>query len=935
MQVRSEEFSDMLDLLLQIGKGTTLREAEATIMSACCDIVKCDRSDLYVYEHESNVLRSRTRVGRSATDHEQLASHEIEMKPEMESVVGYVYLTGEIVSIPKRNRGDECDWDLSFINEGDADDVLGFIAAPVFTAEEEVQGVILVFNKSTVGESFTEHDVFSIEQISRIASNAFKTWESIYEAQHAKQRMETLVGMIKHISNETDTNMVIDKMFQMSRSILNAEGITLFELIQSDDLKIGDTMLRISKSTRGDAIGMTFSVSEGIAGHVARTGELLNIKDANDDSRHNSNVDKQKKFQTRSLLCVPVFQHGRVVAVIQAINKRTGKYFSEDDEHLLQYLSESTGISLSQAALFNQVLMDRRQAQVDKIFIQVLSKRCSTHKFVTNVMAAAKVLLDMERFSLYLVDHHHHEVWVTVEEENIICVPIGVGIAGHVAETGEVLNIVDAYEWPGFNKNVDKKTGFRTKSVLCMPVTSDGIDQTIIGVVQCMNRMNNRGEVTVFDENDVKLLHQFCLQLSVVMRQMMMEAAITKMNVDRKSETVEKSSSAAPVFSLAKQYRTDLESEQQFGNASALGWSLKEDHVIAHNDETAHIIQSVNWDLDTLAMNEGEMMHAFEVKLEQFCLLENHDIESSMVQTFITKVKDTYRDNAYHNFHHAFHVFHSVQCILRSKSIGYLNSFQVLSVLLAAICHDIDHPGHNNAFETATLSELAILYSDDSVLERHHAAVTFRILKEEDCNVLQNMNPAEFAQCRRIIIHSILATDMKEHTELSRKLALLPANTFNEFGMDTQGDVYSLFFSVVLHTGDLSGQALPLNQALCWGEKVISEFAMQAKKEEALNLPVAPFMMNANDPIKAAGVQKGYIDFILKPWWVQFVRFFDEEEDIVKGLEYVNEVRKFYVGASQTGDEKDTPKREIRVVEQLAKREDGGGKDDSDQKKTV
>jgi len=83
-------------------------------------------------------------------------------------------------------------------------------------------------------------------------------------------------------------------MFQMSRSILNSEGITLFELIHSDDLKMGDTMLRISKSTVGDAIGMTFSVSEGIAGHVASTGEMLNIKDPYNDHRFNSDIDKEK-----------------------------------------------------------------------------------------------------------------------------------------------------------------------------------------------------------------------------------------------------------------------------------------------------------------------------------------------------------------------------------------------------------------------------------------------------------------------------------------------------------------------------------------------------------------------------------------------------------------------------------------------------------------
>ena len=79
------------------------------------------------------------------------------------------------------------------------------------------------------------------------------------------------------------------------------------------------------------------------------------------------------------------------------------------------------------------------------------------------------------------------------------------------------------------------------------------------------------------------------------------------------------------------------------------------------------------------------------------------------IQTFIGKVRDNYNPNPYHNFHHAFHVFHSVHCILRSKSIGFLNSFQVLSVLVAAICHDIDHPGNNNAFEKEVSGTVAAL----------------------------------------------------------------------------------------------------------------------------------------------------------------------------------------------------------------------------------
>lgn len=246
LHYRSEEFSNMLDLLMQIGKGATMKDAEESIMSASCEILKADRSDIFIYNEESNKLRSRTRVGRRSTMLDQgmksgTSYVDVEVSCDTSNLIGYVYSTGEIVCVPKREKNEDTEWDLSFVTDsGGASktEVFGFIAAPVISAEDSILGVILVFNKSISQDVFTDYDIFSIEQISRFASNALKTWDSIYEARHAKHRMENLIGMIKHISNETDSHIVIDRMFQMSRTILNAEEITMFELLSCDNAKV-------------------------------------------------------------------------------------------------------------------------------------------------------------------------------------------------------------------------------------------------------------------------------------------------------------------------------------------------------------------------------------------------------------------------------------------------------------------------------------------------------------------------------------------------------------------------------------------------------------------------------------------------------------------------------------------------------------------------
>jgi len=165
--------------------------------------------------------------------------------------------------------------------------------------------------------------------------------------------------------------------------------------------------------------------------------------------------------------------------------------------------------------------------------------------------------------------------------QNIICVPIGVGIAGKVAETGELINCPDAYDHPDFQSEIDKSTGFRTKSVLCIPVENHEKDggTSVIGIVQAINRVNSKGAIVPFNDEDIKLMKLFCGQLSVVMRQMMTEAQFTKIAVDRRSAMNRKSSTAVPVFALASEYRTKLENETKyntFGDENDAGWSVPE-----------------------------------------------------------------------------------------------------------------------------------------------------------------------------------------------------------------------------------------------------------------------------------------------------------------------------------------------------------------------
>ena len=113
-----------------------------------------------------------------------------------------------------------------------------------------------------------------------------------------------------------------------------------------------------------------------------------------------------------------------------------------------------------------------------------------------------------ERSSIYLVDPDRNELYTFVAqglEIREIRVPIGTGLSGHVAQTGETLNIADAYEDPRFDKGWDLRTGFRTRTVLCTPLLAQTGE--IIGVLQVLNKKDGR-----FTAYDAQLLSAFASQ---------------------------------------------------------------------------------------------------------------------------------------------------------------------------------------------------------------------------------------------------------------------------------------------------------------------------------------------------------------------------------------------------------------------------------------
>ena len=120
---------------------------------------------------------------------------------------------------------------------------------------------------------------------------------------------------------------------------------------------------------------------------------------------------------------------------------------------------------------------------------QLISFDLKLDEMLVKIAQKAAEVMEADRCSLFLHDPGNNELWSTVAlgmGEQVIRIPSGVGIAGYCFKTGETVNLKDAYRDPRFNKEIDAKTGYQTRTLLCMPLCNRAGER--LGVIQLLNK---------------------------------------------------------------------------------------------------------------------------------------------------------------------------------------------------------------------------------------------------------------------------------------------------------------------------------------------------------------------------------------------------------------------------------------------------------------
>ncbi|KAF7699679.1 hypothetical protein HF521_002637 [Silurus meridionalis] len=233
---------------------------------------------------------------------------------------------------------------------------------------------------------------------------------------------------------------------------------------------------------------ISFPLMFGRFGQVVEKKKSITLQDVSQEERRQ--LSSMLGFEANSMLCVPVVSQAtsQVVALACAFNKKGGQTYTAADEHMVQHCFCYTSTVLTSTLAFQKEQKLKFECQA---LLQV-AKNLFTHLddvsvLLQEIIVEARNLSNAEICSVFLLDRVSHEL-VPKFLMKEFRIPADQGIAGHVATTGKILNIKDAYSHPLFYRGVDDSTGFHTRNILCFPIKDENGD--VIGVAELVNKTN-------------------------------------------------------------------------------------------------------------------------------------------------------------------------------------------------------------------------------------------------------------------------------------------------------------------------------------------------------------------------------------------------------------------------------------------------------------
>ena len=314
------------------------------------------------------------------------------------------------------------------------------------------------------------------------------------EIRRQKTHFTQLLAVSRSLTSLSDFNTIIDQTLRIALEQTEAEQSTLW-LMNNERTQMMTYQFRLDKGgvyTHSDPLHNIF------AERVMQSGKLLR------DTEFSNGLEVGQDRRARSILYVPVMLHNETVGVLGVSHIFAPHAFSELDELFLDAISSYASIAISNATKVQKSRSTNATRIRDLVNLVSISNSLASEpaeKTIRDALFYAYNRWQIEACSVWLVNDDRQSVKFftnmgigsdTLPDTEL---PMGAGFVGYVAETGKWIYSNAVGHHPRHHAGVDKKTGFHTRSILCIPLIYQG---QVLGALQLLNRVDGD-----FTEKDV------------------------------------------------------------------------------------------------------------------------------------------------------------------------------------------------------------------------------------------------------------------------------------------------------------------------------------------------------------------------------------------------------------------------------------------------
>uniref|UniRef100_A0AAQ5X8J8 Phosphodiesterase n=1 Tax=Amphiprion ocellaris TaxID=80972 RepID=A0AAQ5X8J8_AMPOC len=770
------------------------------------------------------------------------------------------------------------------------------------------------------------------------------------------QEAEFIFELIKEMQGDNPMEKALHKVLQRIALLIQADRCSYFGYRARNGSPELSTILfdvthnsPFEKNLVNPNVEIVFPTDMGIVGWTAHSKKPQNVADVKKDSHFSDFVDKQTKYTTKCMLTAPLMCGKEPIAVIMALNKQGADEFSKADQELfIKYVNFASVVALQAHTAYMWDIESRRSQvllwSASKVFEELTDIERQFHKALYTV----RTYIKCERYSVGLLDmtkdKEFFDEWpiklgeqepykgpktpdgreinfykiidyLLEDKEEIKVIPgppadhwaLVSGLPTYVAENGFICNMMNAAadEYFAFQKEAVDETGWMIKNVLSLPIVNK--KEEIVGVATFFNRKDGKP----FDENDE--------QITEALTQFLGWSTLNSDTYDKLNRT---------------EWRKDVSQEMLMYQTKATLSDVQTILVsfcptllilLQTTIPEAKTVELLEFRFSDFPLSEHELIKCGIRCFFELGVVEKFKVPAEILTRWMYTVRRGYRDITYHNWRHGFNVGQTMfALLLTGKLKKYYSDLEAFAMVAAGFCHDIDHRGTNNLYQTKSASPLAKLHST-SVMERHHLEYSKTLMEDENLNIFQNLQKRQFETVQHLFEVCIIATDLalyfKKRTmfqKIVETMEGIPDEKEKISHVSNNPTRKEIIMAMMMTACDLSAITKPWEVQSKVALMVAAEFWEQGDLERTV-LDQQPIpMMDRNHADELPKMQCGFIDFVCSFVYKEFARFHTEISPMFEGLN---------INRGEWRALADVHEAKMKAIEDEKKRLEGGNED--------